>query len=77
MVFDLDEVFHDGICTLFCERFHKPATHNVLGEIPNVVLAGNRLYYYHIPRLLENSLEVFPVKDSLRWMRYRMFVDGA
>ena len=72
MVFDLDEFFHDGISTFFCERFQKPATHNVLGEIPNVVLADNRLYYNHITRLLEYSLKVFPVKDFLRWMRYRM-----
>ena len=43
MVFDLDEFFHDVISTFFCGRFRKPATHNVLREIPNVILAGNRL----------------------------------
>ena len=53
MVFDLDESFHDGISTLHCGRFRKPATHNVLAEISNVVLADNRLYFYHVSRHLK------------------------
>ena len=77
MVFDLDEFFHDGISTLFSGRFRKPATHNVLRKIPIVTLAGNRLYFYHFSRHLENSPKVFPVKVSLWWMRSRMIVDGA
>ena len=77
MAFDLDEFFHDGISTLFCGRFRKPATHKVLREIPNVLLADDRLYFYHVLRHLKHLPKVFPVKDSLWSMRYPMFVDGA